>query len=75
MDSVTIRDLRTRSRQVLGRVTQGESLTVTLDGRPVAELWPITPRALPATQLLEQWRHLPAMSPDALRLDLDRLLD
>ena len=34
VDRVTIRDLRNRSADVLARVAQGESLTVTKDGAP-----------------------------------------
>jgi antitoxin (DNA-binding transcriptional repressor) of toxin-antitoxin stability system len=38
MDEVTVRDLRNRGGNVLDRVARGETLTVTRDGRPVAEL-------------------------------------
>jgi hypothetical protein len=33
------------------------------------------PIALPAEALLDRWRNLPAVDPDALRADIDRTLD
>jgi prevent-host-death family protein len=41
MPNVTVRDLRNHGGRVLERVVGGESVTVTLDGRPVAELRPL----------------------------------
>lgn len=75
MDIVTVRDLRNNGGRVLERVANGESLTVTLDGRPVAELRPLPVRALPAAALLARWRRLPAVDPVVLRADIDRTLD
>lgn len=75
MDKVTVRDLRNNGGRVLERVANGESLTVTLDGRPVAELRPLPGRALSAATLLTRWRRLPAVDPAALRADIDRTLD
>ena len=73
--NVTVRDLRNNGGRVLERVANGESLTVTLDGRPVAELRPLPGRAVPAATLLARWRRLPHVDRDALRADLDRTLD
>jgi prevent-host-death family protein len=75
MGNVSVRDLRNNGGRVLERVANGESLTVTLDGRPVAELRPLPGRALNAAALLARWRRLPAVDPAALRADLDRALD
>lgn len=75
MDNVTVRDLRNNGGRVLERVANGESLTVTLDGRPVAELRPLPSRALPAEALLARWRRLPRVVAAALRADIDRTLD
>jgi len=75
MANVTIRDLRTRGGDVVDRVAAGEHLTVTRDGQPVAELRPVARRGVPAHVLLERWRNLPAVDPDALRADLDRAID
>ena len=75
MDHVSVRDLRNHGGRVLERVANGESLTVTLDGRPVAELRPLSGRALSASTLLARWPRLPNVDPAALRADLDRTLD
>lgn len=75
MASVTVRELRNRGGRVLQRVAKGESLTVTMDGRAIAELRPLPGRTLPAVTLLKRWRGLPRVDARALRADLDRLLD
>ena len=75
MADVTIRELRNKGGEVIERVTAGEILTVTRDGRPVARLSPLPGTALTAEILLQRWRHLPRVDADALRRDLDRVLD
>jgi len=42
MASVAVRDLRNHTRDVLRRVIDGEHVTVTQHGRPVAEIRPVT---------------------------------
>jgi prevent-host-death family protein len=75
MDTVTIRELRNHGGDVVDRVEAGERVTVTRDGRPVAELRPLRSRGIPAATLLERWRRLPAVEADALRRDIDAALD
>ena len=75
MADVTVRDLRNNGGRVLERVANGESLTVTMDGRPVAELRPLAGRALGAATLLARWRRLPRVDHAALRRDIDHTLD
>lgn len=75
MRNVSVRDLRNNGGRVLERVVNGESLTITLDGRPVAELRPLPGRALPAATLLARWRRLAPIDPTGLRADLDRVLN
>jgi prevent-host-death family protein len=75
MAEVTIRDLRNRGGEVLTRVAQGESLTVTRDGEAIAELRPLARKPLTAAALLGRWRGLPAIDADRLKEDLDRALD
>jgi prevent-host-death family protein len=75
MSTVTVRDLRNHSGRVLQRVARGESLTVTLDGRPVAELRPLPGRGVSAATLLRRWRSLPRVDATRLRDDIDRALD
>ena len=75
MSNVTVRELRNQGGRVLERVAAGESLTVTMDGRPIAELRPLPGRPLTASVLLARWRHLPVVDADLLRRDIDRTLD
>jgi prevent-host-death family protein len=44
MKTIAQRELRNRSGEVLRRVERGEKFTVTVGGRPVAELGPIRRR-------------------------------
>lgn len=41
MAKVTIRELRNHGGDVLARVARGETLTVTRDGEPVAQVSPL----------------------------------
>jgi antitoxin (DNA-binding transcriptional repressor) of toxin-antitoxin stability system len=75
MASVTIRELRHRGGDVIDRAAHGEQITITRDGKAVAELRAASPPALKADALLTRWRHLPHVDPAALRADLDELLD
>jgi prevent-host-death family protein len=75
MAEVTVRELRNHGGQVLERVLTGESIVVTRDGTPVAELRPLPRAPLTASTLLDRWRHLPHVDPARFRADLDSLLD
>jgi len=75
METVTIRDLRNKGGDVLDRVAAGRPVTVTRDGRPVAELRPIRSKGLPAALLLERWRHVPLVDARRLRRDIERVID
>ncbi len=41
MSEVASRELRNRTRAVLDRVEAGETVTITVDGRPVAQIEPL----------------------------------
>ncbi len=75
MDTVTIRELRNRGGDVIDRVAAGNPVTVTRDGRPVAELRPLRQGGLTAAALLERWRHVPVVDPDQLQRDIDSVID
>ena len=75
MSEVSIRELRNRGGDVINRVVAGERITVTRDGRAVAELRPLGRPAVPARVLKRRWSRLPALDPEALRHDLDRVVD
>jgi antitoxin (DNA-binding transcriptional repressor) of toxin-antitoxin stability system len=67
--------LRNEGGSVIERILGGEHLTITRDGVPVAELRPLRRRGLDAEVLLERFRHLPPMDPEAFRADVDRFID
>lgn len=75
MVDVTIRELRNHGGDVVDRAARGEQITITRAGKPVAELRPAGPPALPAHVLLARWRRLPPIDPSALRADIDAALD
>jgi prevent-host-death family protein len=75
MAEVTVRELRNHGGEVIDRVIAGERLTVTRDGRQVAELRPLGRQPRPAALLVERWSKLPAVDPQALRHDLDAVID
>ena len=75
MAEVTVRELRNDGGRVLDRVARGESLTVTRDGHPVAELRPLSRRALRASALLHRWRRLAHVDAARTRADIDAALD
>ena len=75
MDTVTIRELQDHSRDVIDRVEVGESLILSCDGRPVAELRPLPRKPLDRETLLKLWKNVPPMDPDALRRDVDSAVD
>jgi prevent-host-death family protein len=75
MAEVTVRELRNDGARVLDRVARGESLTVTRDGHPVAELRPLARSPLRASALLDRWRRLSHVDAAQLRSDIDAALD
>jgi prevent-host-death family protein len=75
MDTVSIRELRNRGGEVVDRVETGGHVTVTRDGRPVAELRPIRRRGLSAAVLIERWRRLETVDPTRLRRDVDTVIE
>ena len=71
MDVITQEELRDHVGEVLRRVEAGESLTVTVAGRPVAELRPIERRRwVSGAALARVWQ---GPSPRGLEDDLVRL--
>ena len=75
METVSVRDLRNCGGDVLDRVARGESLIVTRDGTPTARLVPVPRRSPSAAELIARRRNLPKVDPEALRADLDAVLD
>jgi prevent-host-death family protein len=75
MAEVTIRDLRNHGGEVVSRVAQGEQITITRAGKPVAELRPVSRQPLTAEILLARWHRLPPVDYRAMRAELDEILD
>lgn len=75
-NTVSVRELRNHGGEVLEKVATSQApVVVTKDGKPVAELRPLRPRGLSAEELVARRRHLPKMDSDALRRDIDAVLD
>ena len=75
MREVTIRELRNSGGAVIDRVAAGESLTVTRDGRPVAELRPLPRPPVTSEMLIERAKRLQFVDPERLRADIDAVID
>jgi len=72
MRTITQRELRNESAAVMDAVENGETITITRNGRPVAELRPITRRREPSLdEIQQQFATLPRMSYAGLRADID----
>lgn len=70
MAIIAQKELRNDVGQVLRRAEAGEEITITVSGRPVAQLGPVRGRAwVDTTELSDLWR----LPPDAtLERDLER---
>lgn len=76
MKTITQRELRNDSAAVLREVQGGQSLIVTRNGVPVAELRPIHRRRfVPRAPLAEAAARAPHMDADRFRADLDAFID
>ncbi|MCB1035953.1 MAG: type II toxin-antitoxin system prevent-host-death family antitoxin [Acidobacteria bacterium] len=75
MKEVTLEALQNKAAAMIERVHAGEQFVVTRAGRPVAELRPVLREPLDRGELLARWRSLPAVDLEALRRDLDQVLD
>lgn len=62
MTTIASRELRNRTRQVLDRVAVGEDVTITVDGRPVGRIVPVSsrPRWIARDTLFERLRRVRA---------------
>lgn len=72
---VSIREWRHKGGEVVDRAAAGEQVTITRDGKAVAELRAAPRSPLSAHALLRRACTLPAVEPQRLRRDIDALLD
>jgi prevent-host-death family protein len=75
VSEVSIRELRNHGGEVIERVERGEHLTVTRDGRRVAELRPVQRPGALARVLVERWSRLPQLDTNQFRKDIDQVID
>lgn len=73
--SVSVRDLRNHGGQVLDRVSRGESITITKDGAPAAELRPLRRASLSPAELIARASRLPAVDARQWLRDVDAVVD
>lgn len=71
MREISIRDLRYKGGEVVDRVAQGESVTVTRSGKAVAELRPLRKQTVSVEALIARRKTLPLVDPVALRSVID----
>jgi prevent-host-death family protein len=74
---ISQRDLRMRSKEIMDAVEQGQSFTVTRDGRPIGELNPLRRDRTFVTraEFAELSRGASYVDPDRFRADLDAVID
>jgi prevent-host-death family protein len=72
-----LRDLRTRSREIMDAVEHGNSFTVTRDGRQIGELIPLRHRRrfVPVAEFAATSRGAATVDPEAFRADQDATAD
>lgn len=75
MTEASIRDLRNHGGEVIDRVAAGEHITITRDGKPVAELRPLLRPRLSAAVLVDRFKRLPPVDASRFRADVDAALD
>lgn len=73
MTEVASRELRNQTRQLLERVAAGEHITITVDGRPVAQLVPPDARERWMARAVFAARILGSQADAGLRTDLREL--
>jgi len=76
MRTITQRQLRNDSAAILREVQAGQSLIVTRNGTPVAELRPVSPRRFVPREVIAEAAHgAPRIDLARFRSDLDTFVD
>jgi prevent-host-death family protein len=74
--TISQRELRNASGDVMRALSRGESFTITSNGAPVGELTPIRPRRfVDAHEALAAFAGAPRVDPDRFRAEIDAELD
>ncbi len=75
-ETITQRELRNSSGDIMRRLDEGESFVVTRNGVPVGELTPLRRlRFVTAESVTEIFRTAPAIDAERFRSDLDENVD
>lgn len=75
MGTVNVRELRNHGGEVLDRVAAGEVIIVERSGKPVAQLTRLPQKGLSTPELIEEVRRLPPVDYEAMRRELDEIID
>lgn len=70
---MSIRELRNQGGEIVDRAANGERITITRAGKPVAELSPLASEPT-AEVILERFRALPPIDYEAFRADVDEVM-
>ena len=71
-ESITQRELRNDSGEIMRRLDEGESFVITRNGVPVGELTPLRRhRFVAASAAIAIFRNAPAIDPGRFRADVD----
>lgn len=74
--TITQRELRNDSGEIMRLLDQGETFTVTRNGVPVGELAPLRRnRYVTADAAIAMFRNAPRIDPERFRADLDSIAD
>lgn len=73
--TITQRELRNRSGEIMRALDRGEDFLVTRNGVPVGELRPVRRRFVDRDVLLEAFRSAPPVDAEGFRVDVDEPLD
>ncbi|MEV0794117.1 type II toxin-antitoxin system prevent-host-death family antitoxin [Kribbella sp. NPDC050459] len=68
MDSIPVRELNQHTSAVLARVASGETLEITVSGRPAARIVPIDAAESTVAELVRRGRLIPASDPTPFAL-------
>jgi len=70
---VSIRELRNHGGEIVDRAAKGEQITITRDGKPVAQLTALNPE--PTSEvILERFRGMAPIDYEQFRADVDEVM-